>query len=314
MWISCYKILYTSLLIGSSSENTYSPGRGSTLVGVREPGCSATIMWDPAAAASVLVPLRDPGPCHSEPAPSGGAKGCWCSCHPHPQKCNPARLSPLAALWSTGGVTSAREPLWKAAEACHVTDHGHVPLRFPFDTWCVTWSHLMCMDAQAALMGSRSLLTDWAEHQASHRSGHQTTVSNGSALFFASRAWCLLNIFVMLLHEDQTGLGISFFKMLLLFLSCRRSWSLWAGLKASLKITRLVNTRCNYLHISIEFLSLPGVSRVTSKTHVPSCVHLLSDRKMIVSSQASAAFLHSLHLKWHFTPSEAPLLLVRWGK
>lgn len=47
------------------------------------------------------------------------------------------------------------------------------------------------MDAQAALMGSRSLLTDWAEHQASDRSGDQATVSNGSALCFASR--CLMS-------------------------------------------------------------------------------------------------------------------------
>lgn len=75
--------------------------------------------------------------------------------------------------------------VWKAAEAGHVTDthpsppriHRYVQLRFLLDTWCITWSDLMCTEAEAVLIGIRSRMTDWAKHQVSD-------LSSGSGFTF----------------------------------------------------------------------------------------------------------------------------------
>lgn len=232
MWISYYKILYARFVIGSSSENTHSPGNGSAFVGLRGPGCSATIMWgstgemlnhrvthlvppcvcvykhqctslcrspvcsanrltspvtsaglSPAAASflglQISVPLRDPGPSHSQPALSGGAEGFWSSCDPDPDKCDPIRLSAPAGLWSTVIVTPQRLPgrqrdrLWKAAEACHVTDTHLSP---PWNTQMSYWGFYLIPGA-SVLMGIRSLMRDWAKHQVSD-------LSSGSGFSF----------------------------------------------------------------------------------------------------------------------------------
>lgn len=229
----------------------------------------------PAAASfqdqQVWVPLRDPGPSHSEPAGapviqmSVTQSDCLPPIPPHRQ----------------------RDGLWQAAAASHVTDthlspcgiHRDVPLRLPFDTWCITWSkntayvhgHKRGWCFFSSLLTLKLLwwdseLTDWAKHQV----WDQGSASNGSALFFAS-SWCLLNVVVMLLREDQNRIKQKVFQNAAAFLFlCARlqkelkllSWSLWAALKASLKITRLVNGCCRYLHmfnwIPVSTCALPG--------------------------------------------------------
>lgn len=165
----------------------------------RSPVCSANRLTTPTglspAAASFLgqqisVPLRDPGPSHSEPA-----------------------------------------------EACHVTDTHLSPpwnkQRCLCDTWCITWyQNTLYVDGRhrrpvwyvflhywhrswAVLMGIRTLMGK----SPSLRSEQRLRVQFLMGVLFSLRlaAWCLLNVFVMLLHEDQTELGKRFFKMRPLF-------------------------------------------------------------------------------------------------
>lgn len=208
----------------------------------RSPVCSANRLTSPAtsaglssAAASFLglqisVPLRDPGPSHSQPALSGGAEGFWSSCDPDPDKCDPIRLSPPAGLWSTVVVTPQRLPgrqrdrLWKAAEACHVTDTHLSPpwntQRCPTEVSIWYLVHLFWWESDLWWETGQST-------KSQIRAVDQGSVSNGSALFFASRCSMSFKCLCDAAAPGPNWIRQKVFQNADAFIFCRRSWNSW---------------------------------------------------------------------------------------